>query len=178
VTFGLAAAFKDSNTVGVVCAFIVRAAALCRPAYINDEISACAACIRTSRSTRWVGIFGLGRLLRAVAADKIYVDKASIVGSNRRPWTLRFPGTMEKLGVERRAIAAAKTRNSSTRFSPSIRAQGFCEKMLAEIHEQFITVVRQGRGKRLNENAGALQRPGVGRPEKHRTPVLPMRSAA
>jgi protease-4 len=63
-----------------------------------------------------------------------------------------FTGTMEKLGVERRAITAGENKRFLDPFSPVNPAhKAFAEKMLAEIHEQFIAVVREGRGKRLKE---------------------------
>ena len=64
-----------------------------------------------------------------------------------------FTGTMEKLGVERRAITAGDNKKFLDPFSPVNPAhKAYAEKMIGEIHEQFITVVRDGRGKRLKEN--------------------------
>jgi len=89
----------------------------------------------------------------AVAADKIFVDKASIVGSiGVRMDGFGFTGTMEKLGVERRSITAGENKAFLDPFSPqNPKHVEFAKGMLAEIHQQFIDVVRQGRGKRLKE---------------------------
>ncbi|WP_018610060.1 S49 family peptidase [Uliginosibacterium gangwonense] len=89
----------------------------------------------------------------AVAADKIFVDKASIVGSiGVRMDGFGFTGTMEKLGVERRSITAGENKAFLDPFQPqNPKHVEFAKSMLAEIHQQFIDVVRQGRGKRLKE---------------------------
>ncbi|MEN3352008.1 MAG: protease, partial [Betaproteobacteria bacterium] len=89
----------------------------------------------------------------AVAADHIYVDKGSIIGSIGVLMDgFGFTGLMDKLGIERRLLAAGKNKGFLDPFSP-IREdqQKYAETMLDEIHQQFITVVRQGRGKRLKE---------------------------
>ena len=89
----------------------------------------------------------------AAAADQIYVDKASIVGSIGVVMDgFGFTGIMEKLGVERRAITAGENKRFLDPFAPLTPAhREYAEKMLGEIHQQFITVVRNGRGKRLKE---------------------------
>jgi protease-4 len=87
----------------------------------------------------------------AVAADKIYADKASIVGSIGVLMDgFGFTGTMEKLGVERRLITAGANKGFLDPFSPQSEEQKQkAVHMLAEVHQQFINVVKQGRGKRL-----------------------------
>ena len=89
----------------------------------------------------------------AVAADQIYVDRASIVGSIGVLMDgFGFTGTMEKLGVERRLLTAGENKGFLDPFSPVSPAQReYAQKMLGEIHQQFIDVVRKGRGKRLKE---------------------------
>jgi len=87
----------------------------------------------------------------AVAADRIYVDPASVVGSIGVLMNgFGFTGTMEKLGVERRLITAGENKGFLDPFSPlSLQQKAYAEKMLTEIHRQFIDVVKQGRGDRL-----------------------------
>jgi protease-4 len=89
----------------------------------------------------------------ASAADKIYVDKASIVGSIgviMDGWG--FTGTMEKLGVERRALTSGENKAFLDPFQPMDEKQKrHAQSMLDDIHKQFIDVVRKGRGKRLKE---------------------------
>jgi protease IV len=89
----------------------------------------------------------------AAAADKIYVNKASIVGSVGVLMDgFGFVGTMEKLGVERRLLTAGENKGFLDPFSPqSDKQKQHAQEMLNEIHQQFIAVVRAGRGKRLKE---------------------------
>jgi protease-4 len=89
----------------------------------------------------------------AAAADQIYVDKASLVGSIGVLMDgFGFTGLMDKLGVERRLMTAGANKAMLDPFSPQDRAQkAYIQTMLGEIHDQFITVVRQGRGERLKE---------------------------
>lgn len=89
----------------------------------------------------------------AVSADKIYVDKASIVGSIGVLMDgFGFTGLMDKLGVERRLLTAGENKGFLDPFSPqSDKQRVFAQAMLDQIHQQFITVVKAGRGKRLKE---------------------------
>ncbi|MDP3671787.1 MAG: S49 family peptidase [Telluria sp.] len=89
----------------------------------------------------------------AAAADKIFVNKASIVGSVGVLMDgFGFTGTMEKLGVERRLLTAGENKGFLDPFSPqSDKHKAHAQAMLNEIHQQFIQVVRSGRGKRLKE---------------------------
>lgn len=89
----------------------------------------------------------------AAAADKIYVDKASIVGSIGVLMDgFGFTGLMDKLGVERRLMTAGVNKGFLDPFSPQTEAQRkHAQAMLDQIHSQFIQVVRQGRGDRLKE---------------------------
>ena len=78
----------------------------------------------------------------AVAADQIYVDKASF----------GFTGLMDKLGVERRLLTAGENKGFLDPFSnQSERQRAYAQTMLNQIHQQFITVVKNGRGERLKE---------------------------
>ena len=87
----------------------------------------------------------------AAAADDIYVDKASIVGSIGVLMDgFGFTGTMEKLGVERRLLIAGENKGFLDPFSPqSDKQRQFAQSMLDQIHQQFIAVVKEGRGDRL-----------------------------
>ena len=87
----------------------------------------------------------------AAAADEIYVDKASIVGSIGVLMDgFGFTGTMEKLGVERRLLTAGENKGFLDPFSPQTEKQReFAQTMLDQIHQQFIAVVKAGRGERL-----------------------------
>ena len=89
----------------------------------------------------------------AAAADRIYVNKASVVGSIGVLMDgFGFTGTMEKVGVERRLLTAGENKGFMDPFSPlSEKHKAHAQGMLNEIHQQFIEVVRAGRGKRLKE---------------------------
>ncbi|MDH5538393.1 MAG: S49 family peptidase [Rhizobacter sp.] len=87
----------------------------------------------------------------AVAADRIYADKASIVGSiGVLMDSFGLAGAMEKLGIERRLITAGDNKGLGDPFSPlSAKHRAHIQAMLDQIHLQFIGVVKQGRGDRL-----------------------------
>lgn len=89
----------------------------------------------------------------AVGADQIFVDKASIVGSIGVLMDgFGFTGLMEKLGVERRLMTAGENKGFMDPFSPQTEKQRvFAQAMLDQIHQQFIAVVKAGRGNRLKE---------------------------
>ena len=89
----------------------------------------------------------------AVSADQIFVDKASIVGSIGVLMDgFGFTGLMDKLGVERRLLTAGENKGFLDPFSAqSDKQRAFAQTMLNQIHQQFIGVVKAGRGKRLKE---------------------------
>ena len=151
---GLQAAFKDKNTKGVILRINSPGGSPVQAGYIYDEIK------RLRAKHPEIPLYAVvedicasGGYYIAAAADKIYVDKASIIGSIGVLMDgFGFTGTMEKLGVERRLLAAGKNKGFLDPFSP-IQAEhtAHAATMLDDIHQQFITVVRQGRGKRLKE---------------------------
>ncbi len=87
----------------------------------------------------------------AVAADNIYVDKASMVGSIGVLMDgFGFTGLMDKVGVERRLLTAGENKGFLDPFSPiNPQQDAHAREMLGDIHQQFIEVVRKGRGERL-----------------------------
>ena len=91
----------------------------------------------------------------AAATDSIYVNKASMVGSiGVLMDDFGFEGLMNKLGIERRLITAGEHKGIADPFSPLSQPDAArLQALLDEIHEQFIAAVREGRGKRLKENA-------------------------
>ena len=94
----------------------------------------------------------------ASAADSIYVDKASIVGSIGVLMDgFGFTGTMEKLGVERRLLTSGENKGFLDPFSPMNEAQrAHAQQMIDQIHAQFIDVVKKGRGDRLKVDTPGL----------------------
>jgi protease IV len=89
----------------------------------------------------------------AVAADEIFVDKASIVGSiGVLMDSFGFTGLMEKVGVERRLMTAGDNKGFLDPFSPqSAQQKAFAQTMLDQVHKQFIDTVKAGRGAKLKE---------------------------
>ncbi|AGX87893.1 S49 family peptidase [Candidatus Symbiobacter mobilis] len=89
----------------------------------------------------------------AVAADHIYVDKASIVGSIGVLFDgFGFTGVMEKIGIERRLLTAGGNKGILDPFSPETpEHRAFAQSLLDQIHRQFIAVVKAGRGTRLKD---------------------------
>ena len=89
----------------------------------------------------------------AVAADEIYVDKASIVGSIGVLMDgFGFTGLMDKLGIERRLLTAGENKGMLDPFSPQNEKEtAYAQAMIEQIHQQFIKVVKAGRGDRLKD---------------------------
>lgn len=154
VNAGLQHAFKDEKTRGVILRINSPGGSPVQAGYINDEIR------RLRAEYPQIPLYAVvedicasGGYYVAVAADKIYVDKASVVGSIGVLMNgFGFTGAMEKLGIERRLITAGKNKGFLDPFSPpNIDQEKYAKEMLGDVHEQFIQVVRQGRGERLKE---------------------------
>ena len=151
---GLNRAFKDSNTQGVLLRINSPGGSPVQAGYINDEIRRLRAKYPNTPIHAVVeDICASGGYYIAVAADRIYVDKASLVGSiGAIMGGFGFVGAMEKLGVERRAYTAGENKDFLDPFQPeNPRHKEHAKQMLGEIHQQFIKVVRQGRQGRLKE---------------------------
>ena len=154
VTAGLQAAFKDENTQGVILRINSPGGSPVQAGYINDEIKRLRGLHPNIPFYVVVeDICASGGYYVAAAADKIFVDKASIIGSIGVVMDgFGFTGAMEKLGIERRALTAGKNKTFLDPFSPVVPTQKeYAEKMLEDIHQQFIDIVRKGRGQRLKE---------------------------
>ena len=148
-------AFKDKNTQGVVLRINSPGGSPVQAGYINDEIKRLRAKHQDIPFYVVVqDICASGGYYVAAAADKIFVDKASIIGSIGVLMDgFGFTGAMEKLGVERRLITAGQNKGFLDPFSPvNPEQQKLATQMVAEIHQQFIKVVKDGRGKRLKES--------------------------
>ena len=151
---GLQEAFKDSKTQGVILRINSPGGSPVQAGYINDEIHRLRQLYpKTPIYAVVEDICASGGYYVAVAADKIFVDKASLIGSVGVLMDgFGFTGAMEKLGVERRLLAAGENKGFLDPFSPLNETQkAFAQQMLGEIHQQFIRVVREGRGNRLKE---------------------------
>ncbi|MBS1173011.1 MAG: peptidase family protein [Proteobacteria bacterium] len=154
ITEALQKAFKDKTTQGVVLRINSPGGSPVQSGRINDEIGRLRA--KYPSIPLYVVVEDMcasGGYYVAAAADQIYVDKASIVGSIGVLMDgFGFTGTMDKLGVERRLLTAGENKGFLDPFSPQDAKQLEHAKVLLEdVHKQFIEVVRKGRGKRLKE---------------------------
>lgn len=155
INAGLQHAFKDKKTQGVILRINSPGGSPVQSGYINDEIRRLRAEYPDIPLYAVVeDICASGGYYIASAADKIFVDKASMVGSIGVLMNgFGFTGVMEKLGIERRLLTAGENKAFLDPFSPTnIEQEKYARKMLGEIHRQFIEVVRQGRGQRLKED--------------------------
>lgn len=154
VNNALQAAFKDKNTSGVILRINSPGGSPVQSGIIYDEIRRLRAKYPNIPLYAVVeDICASGGYYVAAAADKIFVDKASVVGSiGVRMDSFGFTGVMEKVGVERRLVTAGDNKGFLDPFSPQDEKQkAHAEALLSEVHRQFIDAVRQGRGQRLKE---------------------------
>jgi len=154
VISSLQSAFEDKKTKGVILRINSPGGSPVQAGQIYDEIKRLRAKYPKIPLYAVVDdICASGGYYVAAGADKIFVDKASIVGSIGVLMDgFGFTETMNKLGVERRLLTAGENKGFLDPFSPVDPVQQvFAKQMLEEIHGQFIAVVREGRGKRLKE---------------------------
>ncbi|MDA8129070.1 MAG: S49 family peptidase [Betaproteobacteria bacterium] len=154
VIASLQSAFDDKKTKGVILRINSPGGSPVQAGQIHDEMQRLRA--QHPNIPLYVvvdDICASGGYYVAVGADKIFVDKASIIGSIGVLMDgFGFTQTMQKLGVERRLLTAGKNKGFLDPFSPVDPTQeAYAKQMLEEIHGQFINVVKEGRGKRLKE---------------------------
>jgi protease-4 len=151
---GIRSAFEDENAKAIVLRINSPGGSPVQAGIINDEIR------RLKKLHKDKKVYAVveetcasGAYYIAVAADEIYADKASVVGSiGVLMDSFGATGLMEKLGIERRLLTAGENKGIGDPFSPLPPQQrAYLQTMLDQIHQQFIAVVRQGRGSRLKE---------------------------
>lgn len=154
VNASLKAAFESHESVGVILRINSPGGSPVQSGIIHDEILR----LRAKYPEKPLHVVveeicASGGYYVAVAGDKIFVDKASLVGSVGVIMNgFGVTGLMDKLGIERRAITAGKNKALLDPFSKEDPKQkAFVQEMLSEVHQQFIKVVRDGRGDRLKE---------------------------
>ena len=149
----LRGAFEDEGAQAVVLLINSPGGSPVQAGIINDEIYRLKALYKKPVYAVVEDSCASAAYYVAVAADQIFVDKASIVGSVGVLMDgFGFTGLMEKVGVERRLMTAGENKGILDPFSPVSETQKqFTQGMLDAIHQQFIGVVRAGRGKRLKE---------------------------
>jgi protease-4 len=155
VIASLQAAFSDSTTAGVIIRINSPGGSPVQAGQIHDEIRRLRAAHPEIPVHAVVDeICASGGYYVAVAADRIYVDKASLVGSIGVLMDgFGFTGLMDKAGVERRLITAGDNKGFLDPFSPLNDAQReHARRMLGVVHQQFIDVVKAGRADRLQDD--------------------------
>lgn len=150
----LISAFEDKHTKGVVMRINSPGGSPVHAGQVYDEILRLKA--KHPKIPFYVVVDDLcasGGYYIAAAADKIFVDKASLIGSIGVLMDgFGFTEAMKKLGVERRLLTAGEHKGFLDPFAPIDPVEeAHARLMLNEIHQQFIQAVRQGRGKRLKE---------------------------
>ena len=148
-------AFAEQNAVGVILHINSPGGSPVQAGRIHDEILR----LKQRHPNKPVhvvveDICASGGYYIAAAANNIYVDKASIVGSIGVMINgFGFTGLIDKVGIERRLLTAGKNKGFMDPFSPQSEQQRkFAQHLIDEVHEQFIAVVKNGRGTRLKEN--------------------------
>ena len=151
---GIKSAFEDQGAQAVVIRINSPGGSPVQAGILNDEIRR----LKAKHNKKVYAVVdescASGAYYVAVAADAIYVDKASIVGSiGVLMDNFGFTGAMEKFGVERRLITAGENKAMLDPFTPlTDKHRALAQAMIDQIHRQFIAVVKQGRGKRLKDN--------------------------
>jgi len=154
VNAALGAAFKDKNTSGVVLRINSPGGSPVQAQDIYEEMR------RLRKKYPAIPLYAVvedlcasGGYYVAAGADRIYVAKSSIVGSiGVRMDGFGFTGLMHKLGVERRLLTAGENKGFLDPFLPEdARQKRHAQALLDAVHQQFIAVVREGRGARLKE---------------------------
>ncbi len=155
VVSGLRSAFENENSAAVILSINSPGGSPVQSAYINSEIKR----LREMYPIKPIyavisDICASGGIYVAVAADKIFANESSIVGSiGVRMDGFGFEEAIEKLGIERRLLTAGEHKAALDPFSPENPVEKqHVQKMLNEIHQEFIEVVKEGRGEHLSDD--------------------------
>lgn len=152
---GLRRAFEDKHAKGVVLRINSPGGSPVQAGYVYDEIKRLRAKYKDKPLYAVIADIGAsGGYYVASAADAIYVDKASIVGSiGVRMEGFGVVGLMEKLGIEYRELTAGDHKALMSPFKPVDEVEkAHMEGVLKQVHAQFIHAVKEGRGARLKED--------------------------
>jgi protease-4 len=154
VTAAMRAAFEDNGAQGIVLLINSPGGSPVQAGIMYDEIKRLKAKYKKPVYTVVEESCASAAYYIASATDRIFVDKASIVGSIGVLMDgFGFTGLMDKLGVERRLLTAGENKGFLDPFSPQTDKQrAYAQQMLDQIHKQFIDAVKAGRGKRLKES--------------------------
>jgi protease-4 len=151
---GLKNAFEDTSAQAIVLRINSPGGSPVQAGIVYDEIIRLKAKYRKKVYAVVEEMCASGAYYIAVAADDIYVDKASLVGSIGVLMDgFGFVGLMDKLGIERRLLTAGENKGMLDPFSPqNEKHRAFAQALINQVHQQFIAVVKEGRGNRLKEN--------------------------
>ena len=152
VVTGLRAAFEAEQSVAVILAINSPGGSPVQSGYINDEIVRLRKLHPEKKLYAVIADLGAsGGYYVASAADEIYADKASLVGSiGVISAGFGANGLLEKIGVDRRIYSAGESKSFLDMFSPEKESdREFWQSVLNVTHQQFIDVVKRGRGDRL-----------------------------
>jgi protease-4 len=144
-------AFEDKGAQAIILRINSPGGSPVQAGIVNDEIRRLKALHHKKVYAVVEEMCASGAYYIAVAADEIYVDKASLVGSIGVLMDgFGFTGAMEKLGIERRLLTAGENKGMLDPFSPqNEKHTAYAKAMIDQIHQQFIGVVKDGRGSRL-----------------------------
>ena len=152
IVSGLRAAFEDEKTKGIILRINSPGGSPVQSGYIYDEIKRLRAEHPAIKVYAVISDLGAsGAYYIASAADEIYADKASLVGSiGVTAATFGFVGAMDKLGVDRRVYTSGEHKAFLDPFQPQKEEETqFWQGVLKTTHQQFIDSVQKGRGDRL-----------------------------
>lgn len=150
---GLRAAFEDTGVQAVILRINSPGGSPVQSGYVYDEIKRLRSIYVDKPLYAVISDIGAsGAYYIAAAADQIYADKASLVGSiGVVASSFGFVGTLEKLGVERRLYTSGDHKGFLDPFSEEKPKEvDFWKGVLNDTHQQFIDKVKEGRGDRLN----------------------------
>jgi protease IV len=149
----LKTAFEEPSATAVVLRMNSPGGSPVQSGIIHDEILRLKALHKKKVYVVVEEVCASGAYYIAVAADEIYTDKASVVGSiGVLMDSFGFTGVMEKFGVERRLLTAGENKAIGDQFSPlTDKHRAYIKASLDQVHNQFIKVVKEGRGERLKE---------------------------
>ncbi|MGH8574495.1 MAG: S49 family peptidase, partial [Gammaproteobacteria bacterium] len=155
VVTGLRKAFEDARTKGVILRINSPGGSAVHAGYVNDEV------YRLRAKYPDIPVYAVitdvcasGGYYIAVAANRIFADKASLVGSiGVAMRSFGFVGTLDRLGIERRLWTAGEHKAFLDPFSPAKPEDvDHLKGVLSQVHRQFVDVVKKGRGERLKDD--------------------------
>ena len=159
INAALVAAFKDPDSVAVVLNINSPGGSPVQSARIYHEIKR----LRKDYQDKPIYVVvdelcASGGYYVAAAADKIFVDGSSLVGAIGVIYQgFGADKAMEKLGLENRTVTSGENKAFMDPFAPmKPEHKAHLEAMLADVHQQFIKAVKEGRGSRLKENTPGL----------------------